>query len=441
MNLNNKKILALVCLILTLVFTAGCGAEQTPYEINDAEGYTVSVKYDANGGVFTTNTSVIVDSYNVSELGTKGEGKAEIALLSPDNAARGNDAFTAINNGHFLAGWYAERTETTDSEGNTVYTYSGKWDFENDRLAVDPSGDHSASEPVLTLYAAWVPLFQIEFYSLESGEYMNAYTFNPITDGDIRLPALDEESGSIELYDFPENPGYTFNGAYYDAAGTQAVTTELVEHLGTVNQETGTAENPVMKLYVDWMEGEWYHIYNVEQFLDNASVSGSYVIHADLDFTDEIWPSSLMYGNFKGTIQGNGHTFSNITIEQTNNSKVNAGLFGNLTEDASVSDLKLENLTFTIKAGTRVAGASYGLFAGSVSDKAEISGVEILSGTLQVDSGCYFGSDDYVIGLVSGMGTTGIDASNVTTAGVGDAPETVVISVDGEEVSVEFVTE
>ena len=214
-----------------------------------------------------------------------------------------------------------------------------------------------------------------------------------------------------------------------------------MEHPGTVNQETGTAENPVMKLYVDWMEGEWYHIYNVEQFLDNASVSGSYVIHADLDFTDEIWPSSLMYGNFKGTIQGNGHTFSNITIEQTNNSKVNAGLFGNLTEDASVSDLKLENLTFTIEAGTRVAGASYGLFAGSVSDKAEISGVEILSGTLQVDSGCYFGSDDYVIGLVSGMGTTGIDASNVTTAGVGNAPETVVISVDGEEVSVEFVTE
>jgi len=441
MNLKTKKILALVCLVLMLAFAAGCGAEQTPYEVNDAEGYTVSVKYDANGGVFTTNTSVIVDSYNVSELGVNGAGKAEIALLTPDNAARGNDAFTAINNGHFLAGWYAERTETTDAEGNTVYTYSGKWDFETDRLAVDPGEAHSSSEPVLTLYAAWVPLFEIEFYSLESGEYMNSYTFNPTTEGDILVPALDEESGSIELYDFPANPGYTFNGAYYDAEGTLAVTTEAVNHPGFVNEETGTAENPVMALYVDWTEGEWYHIYNVEQFLDNASVSGSYVIHADLDFTDEIWPSSLMYGNFSGTIQGNGHTFSNINIEQTNNSKINAGLFGSLTEDAVVSDLNLENLTFTIKAGTRVAGASYGLFAGSVSDKAEISNVEILSGTLQVDSDCYFGVDDYVIGLVSGMGNAGIDAANIATAGVGNAPETVVITLDGEEVIVEFVTE
>ena len=441
MNLKNKKILALVCLILTLALLAGCGAEQTPYEINDAEGYNVSVKYDANGGVFTTNTSVIVDSYNVSGLGVNGEGKAEIALLSPDNAARGNDAFTAINNGHFLAGWYTERSESVDSEGNTVYTYSGKWDFESDRLAVDPGEVHTASEPVLTLYAAWVPLFKIDFYSLESGEYMNSYTFNPVTDGEILVPALDEESGSIELYDFPENPGYTFNGAYYDAEGKQAVDTEFVNHPGLVNEDNGTAENHVLSLYVDWTEGEWYHIYNVEQFLDNASVSGSYVIHADLDFTDEIWPSSLMYGNFKGTIQGNGHTFSNINIEQTNNSKVNAGLFGSLTEEAAVSDLKLENLTFTIKAGTRVAGASYGLFAGSVSDKAEISNVEILSGTLQIDSGCYFGVDDYVIGLVSGMGDTGIDSANITTAGVGDAPESVVITLDGEEVSVEFVTE
>lgn len=440
MNLKMKKILILTCLVLVLALAAGCAAEQTPYEINDSEGYTVSVKFDANGGVFTTNTSVIVDSYNISDV-VKSSGKAEIPLLTPDNALRGNDAFTAINNGHFLAGWYAERTETTDSEGNTVYTYGSKWDFEKDRLAVDPAGAATSGEPVLTLYAAWVPLFQIEFYSLESGEYLNTYTFNPITDGEVRVPALDEERGTIELYDFPENPGYTFNGAYYDAEGTEPVATELVNHPGLVNETTGTAEDHVLKLYVDWMEGEWYHIYNVEQFLDNASVSGCYVIHEDLDFSDEIWPSSLMYGNFSGTIQGNGHTFSNISIEQTNNSKVNAGLFGNLTEKAVVSDLTLENLTFTIEAGTRVAGASYGLFAGSVSDKATVEDVSITSGKLQVDSGCYFGVDDYVIGLICGMGSVDIDPANITTAAVGDAPETVVITVDGTEVSVEFVTE
>ena len=53
-----------------------------------------------------------------------------------------------------------------------------------------------------------------------------------------------------------------------------------------------------------------------------------------------------MYGNFNGTIKGNGHTIKNVTIEQTNNSKVNAGLFGYLAETSSLSDLTFENVTF-----------------------------------------------------------------------------------------------
>ena len=441
MNLKIKKILA-VCLALAGVLAlAGCSEEATPYEINDSENYTVSIRYDANGGTFTTNTSVVVDSYNLSELNTGADGQAEIALLAPDDAARGNDAFTAVNNGYFLAGWYAQRIETTDSQGNTVYTYADPWDFGSDLLQVDPQGTYTASEPVLTLYAAWVPLFEIEFYSLDSGEYLSSYTFNPMTAGQIQVPAWDEETGAIEMYNFPGKSGYTFQNAYYDAEGTDPVDTETVQHPGQVDEATGTAADPVMKLYVDWREGEWYHIYNVEQFLDNASVSGCYMIYADLDFTDEIWPSSLMYGNFAGQIYGNGHTFSNISIQMTYNYKVNAGLFGYLTENAAIYDLNLDHVTFTIQSGTRVVGTSYGLFAGTVSSGATVSGVTIADSVLQIDSGCYFGVDDYAIGLVCGMGSTGIDAGGITTAAVGDQPERVQIAVEGETVTVEFVTE
>ena len=68
----NVKMVLLVCLLLVLmIFAAGCGEAETPYQLNDAENYTVSVKYDAGNGTFTTNTSVIVDSYNISELKTK----------------------------------------------------------------------------------------------------------------------------------------------------------------------------------------------------------------------------------------------------------------------------------------------------------------------------------------------------------------------------------
>ena len=434
MNRKLKMLLLALLVLMAVPFLTGCAQEENPYAKNDGENYSVSVKFDANGGFFTTNTSVIVDSYNIAEIPAEN-GMVKIPLLSPDNSLRGNDAFTVINNGHFLTGWYTQRQETADG-----YVYSGKWDFETDRVEVDPNGSYTASEPVLTLYAAWAPVFEIQFHDLASGEYLESFTFNPQEVTEIQVPKWDEETGAVEMYKFPQRKGYTFNGAYYDAAGTQRVDTEVLTHTGVVNEATGTAENNVMQLYIDWMEGEWYHIYNVEQFLDNASVSGNYIIHADLDFEGEIWPSSLMHGNFSGTIQGNGHTFSNITFEQTNNSKVNAGLFGYLSETANISDLTLDNVTFTIKAGTRVVGTCYGLFAGNISAEAVVSGVTIRNSTLQVDSGCYFGADDYSIGLVCGMGSADISASGISTAAVGDYPETVVITVADEVVTVEFVT-
>ena len=436
MNQKIKAIALAALLLVTLIFVTGCAQEISPYEQNTMDGYSVSVRYDANGGFFTTNTSIIVDSYDLSQLPTDGSGNAQAALLAPEDARRGNDAFTAIKSGHFLAGWYTERTETADG-----YVYSGKWDFESDLLTIPAGQANSAAEPVITLYAAWVPLFQVEFYDLATGEYLSNYTFDPTLGNELQVPALDEETGAIEMYRFPERSGYTYRESFYDAAGTQAVDTETMVHTGTVNYETGTAENPVMKLYVGWDEGEWYHIYNVEQFLDNASVGGSYVIHADLDFEGEIWPSSLMYGNFTGTIQGNGHTFKNISIEQTNNSKVNAGLFGRLAEGSCITDLKLENVTFTIKAGTRVAGTCYGLFAGVISGETTLENITIANSLLQIDSGCYFGVDDYTIGLLCGMGSADIDASGITCQGTGAAPESVAITVSEGEVTVEFVSE
>lgn len=438
MKLKIKHLLAACLLLGTLAFVTGCAQETTPYEDNDSDQYTVSVKFDANGGFSekNTNTMVVVDSYNLSELPADGSGNVQIALLAPDDAARGTDAFVAVNNGYFLAGWYTERHEEADGS----FTYSGRWDFDNDRLTIAANSNHSAQEPVLTLYAAWVPMFQIEFYSLEDNTLLGTYAYNP-NETEVQVPQWNQETGAIDMYKFPARNGFTFEGAYYDAAGTQAVDTLTVTHPGTVNYENGTAEDAAMALYVDYLEGEWYHIYNVEQFLDNASVNGSYVIHADLDFTGQIWPTSLMHGSFAGTIQGNGYTFSNIEVTQTNNSKTYAGLFGYLTETAVITDLTLDNVTFTIKAGTRVAGTSYGLLAGTISSDAKISGLTIGNSTLAVDSGCYFGTDDYVIGLISGMGAPAdMDASGITTAVVGDNPESIVITVDGTEVTLEFVS-
>ena len=439
--LSALGIAVLVALVVMAVVSMAGSRQEDPYALNDAENFNVSVKFDANGGFFTTNTAVIVDSFNVAQMPKDGEGKAQIALVAPDDAIRDKNAFAPINNGYFLAGWYTERTEAgTDALGNPAYTYGGKWDFEKDTVAVDPAAQFTSSEPVLTLYAAWIPMFEIELYDLASGDKLETVSYDPTAGKELLIPAWDKETGAVKMNSFPEKAGYTFNGAYLDAEGKQKIETEAIAHSGTVDFATGTAKDSVMKLYVDWMEGEWYHIYNVEQFLDNASVTGSYVIHEDLDFAEENWPTALMHGTYSGTIEGNGHTFRNVTFEQTNNSKINSGLFGQLTETAKITDLNFENVTFTIKGGSRVAGASYGVLAGSVSEQTVLSGVTV-TGKLQIDSGCYFGTDDYTIGLICGMGTTDIDPAGITCEAVGDAPETVVITVNGTDVTVEFVTQ
>lgn len=438
-HLTKTILLAALCLA-ALLCASGCSAEKTPYEVNNDQQYNISVKYDANGGIFTTNTSVIVDSYNLAELAKNANGKAEIALLSPDNAARGNDAFSAIKNGYFLAGWYAVRNEVAGSEAD-AYTYADRWDFAADRLEVDPNGTYSAETPVLTLYAAWVPLFEVEFYDRASGELISTLTLDPTVKQTVTLPAWSTETGAIDMHDFPEKKGYTFASVSTDASGEQVLEGETFTHPGKLNTENGSAEQSVAKLYIDWTEGEWYRIYTAEQLSDNASLTGHYEICADLDFTDEIWPTSFMYGNFSGEIKGNGYTFKNITVSQTNNSKVNAGLFGHLTEGASITDLTLENVTFTIEKGTRVTGASFGLLAGTISKDAALDGVAIKNSTLQIDSGCYFGVTDYSIGLVCGMGDDSvIETAEITCVSTGENPDSVKITTDGNTVTVEFVS-
>lgn len=432
-----KRIFLPLLLVAAAMLFASCSAEPTPYEKNDAEGYTVSVRFDANGGTFTTNSSVIVDAFNPAELQKDGEGMARIALLSPDNPLRGNDAFAASRPGYFLAGWYAVRNQATDGEGNVSYTYGDRWDFTSDHLLVDTKAEHSSATPVLTLYAAWIPRFEIQFCDKETGDVLKTLDFDPLTET-VPAPAWNSDTGTLEMYKFPSRNGYTFQNAYYDAEGTQVLDSVTVDHPGVVDFETGTAVDPILKLYIEYREGEWFKIHTAEQLVDNANLNGHYEICADLDFSEEIWPTVFMYGNFSGEILGNGHIVSNVSFAQTNNSKANAGLFGQLTEKASIKDLTFQNVTFTIQSGTRVAGTNYGLLAGTVSQGALLQNVKILSSALQIDSSCYFGVEDYSIGLVCGMGSDVIPDAEISCSVVGDDPDRIQVSVEGHSVTLTF---
>lgn len=439
MKLRKRTILT-VCMLLAAIFLiSGCAGEKNPYEVNDADNFNVSIKFDANGGLFTTNTDVIVDSFDISMLQPNTDGRVEIALLSPDDAQRGKDGFKAYKNGCFLAGWYAQRVATTDDQGNTVYTYSKKWDFAEDTVKVHATGTYSSSKPVMTLYAAWVPLFEVELYDLNTGNYVDSITLNPMDSNEIQLPVWNEKTGSIDMNDLPQRDGYTFVEAYFDSEGSVPVSGETLQHSGKMDFEYGTAVGSTMKLYINYLEGEWFQIYTAEQFVKNAKPNGNYVIHEDLDFDGLIWPTVLAQGSFGGTIQGNGHTFKNISAAQTNNSKPNAGLFGQLKETAQIADLTFDNVKFTIQKGSRVSGASFGLFAGQAHSDAAITNVQISNSTLEIDSGCAFLSDDYVIGLVAGSGEIpGVDASGISCTVSGENPDALTVTVEGNTVTLNF---
>lgn len=441
MNRMIKPALLLLALLLAVAL-GGCAQERNAYEENDMLGYSISVRFDANGGSFGTNTSVIVDSFKPDQLPRSEDGRLQLALLAPDDAARGNsNAFTATKSGCFLAGWYAGRTEEQDENGETVYRYTDPWDFSGDTLLLSADQTYSSQEPVLVLYAVWVPLFRVEFYDRADGTLLDTYTCDPTQGQTLQMPAWSEKTGRLDMHHFPQLAERTFTAAYYDEAGTRMVTGTSITHPGSVDAQTGTGRDGTLKLYLDYRQGQWFRIHTAEQFVQNASVTGCYELCADLDFTDQIWPTSFLYGSFSGTIQGNGHTMGGIHVAQTNNSKVSAGLFGSLTGEARLEDVSFADVSLTLRAGTRVAGASFGLLAGVISDDATLTGVSIRDGALYIDSGCYFGTSDYAIGLICGMGNAdAVTAETIRCEATGAAPETVQIEISGNQVTVRIVT-
>ena len=438
----NKILKFLIPAVLTagVIFTlTACKARNNPYVNNEEEGYTVNVRYDANGGSFATNTSVIVDSYNPDDFPS-----GKITLFAPDNAQRKNP-YKAQNTGFILAGWYTERQPVLDENGNHVdyfggiaaqtgltpaYTFSGHWDFSSDKLdlsTIDGDG--------ITLYAAWVPEFAFEFYCKdESGEFVLMNSMIATPGQELTLPAVNTKSGKVDANDFPSLVGKTYNvsGIYLDSGFEQPVTGEKLAHGGTINYATAEAENSVMKVYLDLLAGDWYWITTADQLISNANPSGHYVIEADLDFDGKKWPLS---SNFSGSIDGNGHKISNIAIEQ-NKIETNSvyGIFKTVKTGAEIKNVNFENAKLSILQGNSKPNINYGLFAGKIEEGVTVEGVT-LSGEIIISANAYNGVANgngsvYSVGLVAGVGyeNCDIDISNITLTALDDS-ETYVLEL------------
>lgn len=449
MNKRIRVILLVAIALITVLLVTSC--DDSPYGKYDNSGYGVSVKYDANGGTFTAGTSVIVDTYNLQSLPLK-DGKRIAKLMTPDDEGRGSgNSFIPSKTGYIFVGWYAECNRVESPNGEITFEYSKMWDFKNDRLELDPNKEYTASEPELTLYAAWIPEFKFEFYSIDDPDtLLKEYKVAPYTK--INVPVWDKKSskGAIKMYQFPEISGKTFEAVYADPNGTIKLTGDTILHHGQLNYDNATATDPVMKLYIDTIDGEWYHIFTANQ-LKNISLNGNYVIENDIDLENVTrnWASYLTYGKFTGKLIGkaqeNGEAvkLKNINFYQATigADKYTTGLFGQLTSEAVIENIAFENVTMNMDTGAPMRkDVSFGLLAGTIDSNATLNNVTV-TGTIKVSTKCVFSPDTgsyrtdagYSIGLICGTGTThDIDYSGITVEIVNEsAAQVIEYELDG----------
>ncbi len=435
-----KLLLAGLIIGAAAILAACAGDWEPPYEDLDKQGYTVSVRYDINGGVFgSTSDMYVIDVYKLEDA-VKG-----VPLLEPNNPLRGDNAYTISHREkYFHVGWYQNRELRVDADGNALdvygqkcsdsglpqgYIYSDPWDFEGSLFTVDANGDYNSADNTMTLYAAWVPYFTYEFYAVNpaTGAFEK---YDTLYKDRLSFPVEEEGAVSATLRDFSKRDNMTFISAYLDPDMT--VTHDPSQPLtGTVDYEHGIVTDHTLKIYTEWREGTWYKIYTAQQFYKNSHPNASYEIMADLDFSEIGWSPALPYNHYTGHIIGNGHTFRNITVTQGDVGKVNGGLFGVLTASAKIEDLTLENITYTIAAGSKMPDASFGLLAGSMYEGATLSGVTVKDSQLIIDA-AVFPSKTYNLGLLCGSGMQnagGIDLSGITCTAQNNAAGKIQIEV------------
>lgn len=482
MNKKIKLLIIAAAVVLMCLFVASCSQEDV-FGKYDEEGYKVTVRYDANGGYFGNAGQLYVnDTYNLGKYRVNENGMKEIRLIDLNDPSRGKANMypleTASRAGYFHAGWYTEKAELKDENGNVVkddlgnvvYTYSGKIRFPQ-TIEIDPKKQYSAGEPAITVYAAWVRCPEVEVYEKVNGVdvLLGKYEVsNPLyKDGDkIVLPSRNMETGALmfntlaPVGDFIERTAETVNGQtitrYFDGFYLDSERQNGIS--GTyklpfvLNEETATIENRTLKLYTGYEEmvGEWYKIYTPSQLEEYASSTGSYEIMADLNFEDNMWPVTFTDETYTGTFKGNGHTIKNLMIYSSGNQHF--GLFAGLSAEAVVENVTFDRVEAEISDVYIYPGGRYALFAAVIEpDKngqiKSFENVNITNSKLIIYASAYaMETNDYEVGLLCADGYSiglGIDISGISYEIYSEEYDLHILKItegaDGNKLELEFV--
>lgn len=111
------------------------------------------------------------------------------------------------------------------------------------------------------------------------------------------------------------------------------------------------------------MENGMIKIYSVDDLkkinTDNNSLKAKYILMNNLDLGNENWtPIGLLDGDkvgFSGHFNGNGYTIKNLTINRNSVTTDSWGLFAQMSEEALVYNLHLENVNIKVESAAEKA--------------------------------------------------------------------------------------
>ena len=417
------KIITVLSSLFAACLVLGACSTSTGLDKYIDNGYVVIVTYDGNGGKFIAKEGTkIIDAFDPNKYQADENGTVHISLVEPTKRELNHESVSLTKAGNFIVGWYTERTIKTNASGEAVdvdgvvitkegdgyvysdgksatpaYVYGGYWDFETSTI------DYTLGSGVkeMTLYACWAPYFEFEYYYMsDDGEWKLAAktnfdykTTNAVgsasSDRDtIFLPEYVDGAMTYKhrysdggIYNFPHIENTTFTGAYLDEDLTTPIEGATFEHRGTVDYATGVSVNNVEKIYFTYEKGVKYLISTADEFVSNADTSGIYEVMCDLDFTAEKWPAIFTMSEFTGAIRsatGEPVAFKNVKATFTSLGSPNGGLFASIGDQAVIENVTFENITTDISAcQQRLMNGNFALFAGFISEDANLSGVTV----------------------------------------------------------------
>lgn len=414
-----------VCLLIVLAAVCVCACAVAGCKIGNphgselTKGYDVKITYYANGGKFgTSNNYIPLELFVKNDPAESNYNAAGVPFM--DIRESGTSYTVRYDIAHVLGGWYVADTYSAgdahegeikyyatfdgkdeavfpkyDAKGNPVYdSGDGRPAFAREGVdeivqernvrvvasdvQVTSARRVKADEP-LVVCAVWKPALKVVYLlKTENGAQYEDAKGNKYGDGDeVGFGYFSGDSLK------PSEPcsfiDATYRASYFDADCTG----DAIENLNRSDVTFDDPEDPKTYIYAKYIDGaNWKFVTQNQQSVSQLfnglmSSENKFYIEENIDcskFTAKFMLKNDTM-NMRATIQGNGHTISNLSFELPGTAAQGRqySIFGTLSKDAEIYDLKLSGITVNFNTGVNI---SYYAMWSKMEEGATLQGLE-----------------------------------------------------------------